>query len=284
MLKKLSTSLLLHEELAETIKKFEEVIRQLGISHEFLLLVLNLLSTDVTRIREAIAAQRHNKKVGSVAEADAQREDSFVGFKEHVESARRRRDPAVKEAYEAIWPIFEAVGTQIYRLGYVEQSGKLEALFEKLDQPENQAYLITMRAEDYYAELREAHQEFLVLSGEKRSEDELLQYPTLDAAKSAAVPHVNAFLSIVSVLWEVSPAEEKELYKSLIDKLNIIITDIMTVARARKTRKENRNGDESDNDNGENGDNGDGNGDNSGDGDGNNTDDQGPGNPLGPLS
>ena len=252
MLKRLSTSLLLPGELSETITKFDQAVKELGITHAFLLTILALLGKDVTRIRQAITALRFNKKIKSVAEAAAQREDSFVGFKDYIESSRRRRDEAIKEAHAAIWAILEAVGTQLYRLGYVEQTAKLEALFSELDKPENQAYLLTLRADDYYAELKESQEDFLTLSGEKRTEDELQQYPSLDTSKSTAVPHVNAFLSIVGVMQEVSEGDEKEQFNSLIDKLNIIIADIMTVARARKTRKENQNSSD-DNSNGPSG-------------------------------
>ena len=46
---------------------------------------------------------------------------------------RRRKKPHLKEAYDQVWPIIKKAGTRLYRLGYQEQSGKLKALFQELD-------------------------------------------------------------------------------------------------------------------------------------------------------
>ena len=144
MLKKLRTSFLLPAELAEIIGKYIIAILTLGTVDPFIMRIIGLLQTDEKNIKGALSVVK-NAKIRAVAEADSIREDLFVGLRDNIESSRRRKDPAVKEALALSWPIFESIGLQVYRLGYVEQSGKLDALIDELDNPDNQAPLTTLK-------------------------------------------------------------------------------------------------------------------------------------------
>ena len=147
---------------------------------------------------------------------------------------KRRTSQAIIDAYEQIWPLIEKAGTTLYRLGYAEQSGKLEALFAELDKPENQTALTTMHADGIYADLKQAQADFVTIYNDRLDEDTKKDYPTLSEAKSKTVPHVNGLLDAIDILDETDPGT----HDALVDRLNGITTEIMAVARARKSRSE----------------------------------------------
>lgn len=255
MLKKLRTSFLVPAELGEIIGKYIIVVLAMGTVDPFIMRIIRLLQEDEMNIKGALAVVK-NAKIKAVSEADSIREDLFVGLRNNIDSSKRRKSEEVRNAQSIIWPIFESIGLQIYRLGYVEQSGKMDALIAELDKEENQIHLQTLNVIDAYNELKEAQQEFDSLTNERESVDIENQYPTVDEAKSMAVPHVNYLLSSINTLSETAEGTEVKPVADLIDKLNVITSDIMATARARKTRKDNGRtedeNDDSDNDSTEN--------------------------------
>ena len=235
MLKKLRTSFLLPAELSEIIKSYIQVVRDTGISHDFLNVVISLLLVDIENLKGAILAIRLNKLVQEVAQADAVRDDLFLSFRDVIDAAKRRQNPAFVEANKLVFPTIEKAGTRLYQLGYIEKSGKLDALIEELQKDEYQQALITMKVDDVFAELVEAQTKFITLYADRLKEESNLDYPTVDEAKRKTVPHVNIFLGTISILQEVEP----ETFDALVGKINVVTTEIMATARARKTRSDN---------------------------------------------
>lgn len=235
MLKKLRTSFLLPAELSEIIKSYIQAVRDSGINHDFLNVIITLLLLDVEKLKLAIQAIRLNALVQLVAQADAIRDDLFISFRDMVDAARRRKSELLQEANKLVFPNIEQAGTRLYQLGYIEKSGKLEALLSELKKEKYKDALAAMKVDDVLQELDEAHQNFVTLYSDRLEEENKKDYPTIDEAKRKAVPHVNIFLGTVSILQEVDAAN----YDNLVDKLNVITTEIMATARARKTRSEN---------------------------------------------
>ena len=234
MLNKLRTSLLLPAELVETINNYLEIIPDGESSDSFLNVLQDLLKEDVSRLNDAITAVRINTLVNEVAELDAIRDDVFIGFKDMVDATKRRRDDALVAAHALVWPVIEKAGTTLYSLGYVAQSGRLEALFSELDKENYQAALATMGVSGIYEELKQAQQEFSEKYSNRLDADSIKTYPTMSEAKKKAVTHVNALIDAINVLEEVNSGT----YTDLISRLNAITASIMSVARTRKTRSE----------------------------------------------
>ncbi|MDW3192274.1 MAG: DUF6261 family protein [Cytophagales bacterium] len=234
MLNKLRTSLLLPAELVETINSYLEIIPVTESSDAFLNVVTGLLREDVSRLSDAITAVRVNTLVNEVAELDAVRDDLFIGFRDMVDATKRRRDVALVQAHAAVWPVIEKAGTTLYALGYVAQSGRLEALFTELDKANHQTALATMGVNDIYTELKQAQQEFSEKYITRLDVDSQKTYPTMGEAKKKAVTHVNVLIDAINVLEEVNPGT----YTDLIARFNVITASIMSVARTRKTRNE----------------------------------------------
>lgn len=244
MLSKLRTSFLLPAELADFIKKMIAIVEESGITHEFLLSIVGLLKVDLEGLRAALTAVRQNVFVEEAAAADAVRDDLFISFRDTVDAAKRRKTVEIVEAHQLIYPLIKSAGVRLYLLGYSDKSGKLEALLETLEDAKYDEALVTLKVDDLFTELKDAQEEFARVYGDRLQEDSNLKYPTLDEAKRNAVPHINIFLGVVNVLQELEPAT----FALLEEKINNVTTEMMAIARARKTRSENDDADDNSDD------------------------------------
>lgn len=232
MLKSLRTSYLLPAELSETISRYLHAISESGLSDPFVTKLTELLSAGAETLSQALTAVRVNALIENVAEADAIRDDLFIGFKDLVNAGKRRRAEAFMQAYNAIWPVIEQAGTLLYLEGYAEQSGKLKALFAELDKPENRQHLTTLHADGIYAELKQAEADFISIYDDRLDEDAKKDYPTLSEAKRKTVPYVNRLIDAINILEEIEPGA----HTALITKMNTITTAVESAALSRKTR------------------------------------------------
>lgn len=242
MLEKLRTSLLLPAELADTTTRYKQTLIDLGILpgeaeppatvEPFIQRIFTLLDDDLTQMSAVLTAVRQNQLVTELAKADAIRDDLFIGFRDLVDASKRRQKTAILEAWQLVWPVIKSAGTRLYTLGYAAQSGRMEALFEKLDQADYQTAMTTLNATTIYTELKQAQSDFITIHDQRLAEDLTKQYPTLRDAKAQMVKHLNGLLEAIDILGETTP----ETYTPVIEKMNVITNSIMSTARARRTR------------------------------------------------
>ncbi len=242
MLEKLRTSLLLPAELSDTTTQYKQTLSASSIISDeatppatvepFIQTIVNLLDEDQKQLASSLTAVRQNQLVSELAKADAIRDDLFIGFRDLVDAGKRRQQDEIQDAWQLVWPVIKSAGTRLYTLGYAAQSGRLEALFEKLDQATYQTALSTLNVATVYAELKQAQLDFSTLHDQRIDEDVSRQYPTLRNAKAPMVKHLNGLLEAIDILGETAP----ETYGSVIEKMNVITNNIMSIARARRTR------------------------------------------------
>ena len=240
MIKILRTSYLLPAELAETTSRYLDALAESQLSDPFLERLITLLEAGISTLQEALVAVRTNGLVKAVKAADALRDDLFIGLKDLVKAGQRRRGSTFRDAYRAIWPLIEQAGVLLYRESYAEQSGKLKALFAELDKAEYRPHLAALHAETLYAELKQAEAAFVEQNTLRLEEDARKDFPTLEEGKRKTVPYLRRLLEAIDTLDETEPGT----YTALIAKLNVITTEVETVALARKTREEEVVGDQ----------------------------------------
>jgi hypothetical protein len=172
--------------------------------------------------------------VEELAKRDAIRDDLYIAFRDSVNAFKRRRDETLQRAYLAVWSVISNIGTTAYRLGYAEQSGKMNAFFRKMEEVDLQVALNTLQLTDLYQELKEAQADFEETYSMRIQEEVRKDYPTLHDAKNELVPKVNALLTALEVLEESNAVDISELTR----QVNEITVRIMAVAKARQTKSE----------------------------------------------
>jgi hypothetical protein len=146
--------------------------------------------------------------------------------------------PEMAEKATKLNSIIEKIGTNLFRLSYKTESALLLTLFVEFDKPENQQLLADLGILQYYQSLKDAQAAFESLSTQK-SEEKTLQNNDSEAATMVVVEMIPAFTSLVAMLQlyaELEPDTYGEVYGLVVT----LITETNTVARARKTRKQNK--------------------------------------------
>ncbi len=172
---------------------------------------------------------------GLLFTGDVKRDDGFISLRDYTRSECHSADPARVEAALKVYEAVVNVGTTIYKLGYVDETAKLEALFSELDKPEMQAALQAIEATGRYETLKAAQLEFEATYKDKTITESEINYPLVKDSKIKIAKALNWLLSYVEANAELNT----DGFVKAESEIDEIITDIVTIARARKTRDSN---------------------------------------------
>lgn len=168
---------------------------------------------------------------------DKNRKSAFICVRDVVGgiSLSLLEEQAAKGA--KLYAIIEKLGKNLYSLGYKAESALLLSLFVEFDKPENQQLLADLGILPYYVSLKEAQAAFETVSSQK-SEEQTLQNSDSEAATMVMVEMMPAFTSLVAML-QLYADLEPAIYGDAYNRVVTCITETNTVARSRKTRKQN---------------------------------------------
>ena len=127
------------------------------------------------------------------------------------------------------------IGITIYKLGYLDETAILEALVSDIDQPEMQATLKTIEATGRYETLKAARQVFEVTYKEMTATESEINYPLVKDSKIIITRALNWLLNYV----EANASMKTDGFIKAESEIDEIITDVVAIARARKTRGDN---------------------------------------------
>lgn len=168
--------------------------------------------------------------------SDEARNQAFIGFRDYVRSFTHSNDGSVKTAAVSLAFIFEHVGNTIYRLGYVEKTAKMKTLLSNFSAPAAQNSIVTIGANQWMNLLETSQEAFEKVYKEKVDTESVIDNPIVYDAKQRITRYLKALLSYIDVSCDL---DEGEKYVGIRDKIDDIITEIMTISRARGTRSEN---------------------------------------------
>ncbi|MCI0513029.1 DUF6261 family protein [candidate division KSB1 bacterium] len=235
MLNELSTTLLLPAELKTTSERIIHIVRESITTEPFVDEVITTIETDKKQLDEALLHDRTNEYTKVLLGKDLTRDNAYVSVRDLAQACTRRLNPDEAKAGELIIDIIRKHGWQLNRLPYAQESAELNLLFVDLDAPAAAAALKTIGGETCYTDLKKAQAEFEKTYNQKVSAQTKEDYPYLAQARNKLSQHLQILLGCIEILMEIRGPEK---YKVGVDKLNAVITEIMAIARARKTRNE----------------------------------------------
>jgi hypothetical protein len=171
-------------------------------------------------------------------QGDKNRDLAFICIRDIIGGISVCLFPDLAEKAAKLSGIIEKIGTNLFRLSYKTETALLLTLFVEFDKPENQQLLTDLGILQYYQSLKEAQAAFDSLSSQ-RSAEKTLQSNDSEAATLIIVEMIPAFTSLVAMLQlyaELDPDIYGEIYALVVTR----ISETNTVARARKTRKQNQ--------------------------------------------
>ncbi len=144
-------------------------------TNPLMLALISKLDAAIAVAAKAVKSSTKSTLTKEVQQADLDRDDSYISFRNHVKSGLRRKNEAYRTACEAIWVLLEKNGTSLYKLSNDEETGVITSLMNDLNTDEIKAHLETVHATEWLAELGRDNATFISKRKERadtRSEDD----------------------------------------------------------------------------------------------------------------
>ena len=171
-------------------------------------------------------------------QGDKNRDLAFICIRDIIGGISLCLIPEMAEKAIKLNSIIEKIGANIFRLSYKTESALLLTLFVEFDKPENQQLLSDLGILQYYQSLKEAQAAFDSLSAQ-RSDEKTLQSNGSEAATMVVAEMIPALTSLVDML-QLYAELEGGIYSEMFNRVVTCINETNAVARARKTRKQNK--------------------------------------------
>jgi hypothetical protein len=174
--------------------------------------------------------------------ADKDRDCAFICLRDVLHGMSVSLIEEIKSKAAKLYAIIDKYGGQIYKLGYKAESATLLSLLKEFDQPENQQLLSDLGVIMFYGSLKTAEDTFVSVSQQK-SEEKTIQTNESEAATmilKEMLPELTKLVSMLQLYSQFDPDNYGTAYSQVITS----ITEINTIARARKTRKQNNKDDD----------------------------------------
>ena len=234
MVKDLSVSILSYSELLTTSERIDQIVSETFTEYPFMMKLSGQVKDDVKDMTGSLGKDRTSAFTEKLAEMDAGRDSAFLALRDLAKASVNRSDAQVSAAAQVIINKIKNRGQTLYALGYSDETTALNMLFNDLDAPDVTAAIQTIGAESWYADLKNAQAAFENTYNDKVSSEAQEDYLRLREAFSKLGRHLSLMLDAAGLLQELG---EPENIDAVIEQINEVITDVMTTARAHKTRQ-----------------------------------------------
>lgn len=199
-----------------------------------------LLESDIENVETALGRGRSSAFTARLAELDGLRDAAYVALRGYAEASTNR--PKVAEAGKLVYDIFRERGLTIHRLGYAQQTTELRILFDLLDSEEAKAAVETIGATTWLEDLKEAQEEFERVFQERAGAQSQASRPQLVPARTRLHRNLDTLLRVIECLYAFAEqTKDYDTAENLSDAISIVnehINELMSIARARRTRED----------------------------------------------
>jgi len=239
MIENLHFSLLDAEELDAGAERITTLVTESVPADPLLSSILTLITKDRSALQLALSNAQGSAHTALIAGADAARDDAFVALRSHCESAiRRRTKPAHAAAGELLLRHIRTAGYSLHSFGNSAETGAINVLLTAFASTEVKAAIAQITAGELLTEFKDAQAAFETTFHARIDEKSSVTYPALANARAILGNRLQLLLGLVGALDELDSANTRPELDTLIARLNEAITQILTPARARRTREE----------------------------------------------
>ena len=234
-MKTLPFSLLNSNELYAIANRIVEACKLSLSDNEYLMKLCVLILVANSDLRRGLGRTFNSEFTSLLLDSDELRDNAFVGLRDYIRSFCNSGDTVKDKAGAYLSEIVSSVGNSIHRMPYATETTKLDVLFEDLDSPAAREALATIMATDWLERLKARQEDFESIYQSKIEADAGIDFPLLKNSKETITFYLKGLLSYI----ETNSKNEPALFGSTEEKIDSIITDAVSLARARGTRKEN---------------------------------------------
>lgn len=207
------------------------------IDDPFIKINITLVRSDIQNVEAALNRTSDSEYTKLIFNKDKKRDDCFISFKDAIRPFLRKDNPEIVEAAEYLVKIIEKHGTTLYSLGYVEQTSVMKLLFTDLQTGKAKGAMQKLPGlQSWYDDMVQAEKDFEDTYVDKTEDTSDKSILPLKQSLPVLSRHLIALVENIKIINDNAPGS----CDALIDQMNIIISEIMTTAKANKTRKANK--------------------------------------------
>jgi len=233
-MKTLPFTLLNSNELYAIADRIVEACKLSHPDNEYLMKLCVLILVANSDLRRGLGRTFNSEFTSLLLDSDEERDNVFVGLRDYIRSFCNSGDPVKDKAGVYLSEIVSSVGNGINRMPYATETTSLDVLFEDLSTPAAGEALATIMATERFERLKEKQQNFKKVYQSKIEADAGIDFPLLKNSKETITFFMKGLLSYIETNSQIEPA----LFGLTEEKINEIITEAVSLARARGTRKE----------------------------------------------
>lgn len=198
---------------------------------------LSRLKIEAEVLSAAVGVIRKNDFTEQLMAQDAIFDQVFIGVKQFVTANTYSLDKDKANNADRIWAVFEAHDVNMYRLGYEQQIFLCQSLLNELDKSVNKTAIASLDGVSDQLVLLKTHNDTLrTIFQESKIDEAAKAEGVAPSSQKHVVRHVlnNEILPYMEVMSKAKP----EIYAANFNVISEYVTSINIKIRARKTRNE----------------------------------------------
>jgi hypothetical protein len=229
-------SILSSAELFNSGNRMVDVALKAFPSDSYIVTLCGKITEGTAMLAKALGKSIVNEYTSPLAQKDRVRDKRFVIMRDYIASFRADdEDASVAEAYQKLWATIEKLGQTLYSYGYADESAALAALFKDYDTPAQTSRLEQLGATSRYQQLVAAENDFKATSVQKAEASVDINLPLVKTARAQIVAFLLPLLSYIDANAQLGLS----VYAEVAAKIDEVIGEVVTTARARQTRETN---------------------------------------------
>ncbi len=235
-MKNLPSTILTTEEIYTFAVRLKEFLKEAGIDDQFISEILPILIKESEEVSYVLAKTAGSVYTKQVNDKDDSRDKAFVGLRDYIHAYTNSPDDEKAEAAVLLSSIINERGNTLHNLGNAAESAELNLLFNEMDKPAPQQALEKIDGISWYINLKSEQADFEEVYIKKVEVDSMDNLPTTREIRKKISKLINVILLYIDHKTDYF----EEIYKPLADKVDELVTNTVSIARARKTRKDNK--------------------------------------------
>ncbi len=231
----LTISDLLDDERITMVKRIRPLLEVLPAETDlFLPEIVSAITLTTEELSEAMTRVLASKITVLMKEADDKRDEAIDIIDDAITFYGKKRDPRYKSASSTLGEIFDDAFAGVSLSNNTLETNRIDIFLENSKTPEVQSAVETLHLEVEMHDLSVNNPEYESLRQERATLKESDTTPLLQPSRRA----LDRNIAFLESYLEFKISQGSDVHRSLADELSVPLTEIMSVARARKTRDE----------------------------------------------
>jgi len=234
-MKDLPVSILSSTELNTFVNRLVGLSNEALADNPYVVTLSTLIAKSNANLSDTLGKTIGSEYTSKILVQDQTRDHAFIGFRDFISSFTHDKNVEKRGAAIALASIIENVGNRIYSLGYAVESSKMNSLITNLRTPQAQQAIETIGAGDWFEQLATSQEAFEKLHQTKVEADSEINYLTIKDSRTIISRYLQALLVYIGTNSDLDGVK----YEPVKDKINVLITEAVAIARGRITHVEN---------------------------------------------